>query len=85
MKTQMHLTRNFPQIYFFLKSRYEFISLKSCDLLFFQLLSVLRGDPKALKDIPTSANGFGHETLDLEEENQQLKVSFTNQYISIDD
>lgn len=37
---------------------------------------MLRGDPTSMKNLPTSANGFGHESLDLEEENQQLKVSF---------
>lgn len=49
--------------------------LKPAPFFVSQLLAVLRGDPKAMKDIPTSANGFGHETLDLAEENQQLKVS----------
>lgn len=43
-------------------------------ILSFQLWSVLKGDNSALKEISNSANGFGHETLDLAEENQQLKV-----------
>ncbi|CAG7718790.1 unnamed protein product [Allacma fusca] len=38
-----------------------------------KLYCVLWGKPKELKEMPSSANGFGHDTLDLAEENQQLK------------
>ncbi|CAL8109338.1 unnamed protein product [Orchesella dallaii] len=49
-----------------------------------KLWSVLKGDNAALKEISNSANGFGHETLDLAEENQQLKEELTKMATQIE-